>query len=302
MPRPPITEIGGNPFKPFARERIESSIDLPKLYAAIDRDPAIVGAGVVYVDTRYNAITLRAFQPICSVLPKRVVLQELPRPVTAEQYLEQQVKDPRQSRLISDIWDAGLACAGLIGGVVLMWSGGTVAAFTGSIGLVISAAGHAALGASAVQCYLGGTRVYLELTRPEANDELDNETWFKILSPLLETISLLGIASASLNTIKYLQILKRTTGLGWFGSSRKLTRQQRSKLMTEILSIRHPSLTAKQLKLKQRLGIFPKRFTPTQVRNTTKALIIESILSGIGIASSETIQNLAVILLEELAE
>lgn len=302
MPRPPITELGGNPFKPFARERIESSIDLPKLYAAIDRDPAIVGAGVVYVDVHYNAITLRAFQPVCSVLPKRVVLQELPRAVTAEQYLEQQVKDPRQSRLISDIWDAGLACAGLIGGVVLMWSGGTVAAFTGGIGLVISAAGHAALGASAVQCYLGGTRVYLELKRPEANDELDHETWFKILSPLLETISLLGIASASLNTIKYLQILKRTTGLGWFGSSRKLTRQQRSKLMTEILSIRHPSLTAKQLKLKQRLGIFPKRFTPTQVRNTTKALIIESILSGIGIASSETIQNLAVILLEELAE
>ncbi|QXI42792.1 NAD synthetase [Pseudomonas wayambapalatensis] len=302
MPRPPITELGGNPFKPFARARIESSIDLPKLYAAIDRDPAIVGAGVVYVDTHYNAITLRAFQPVCSVLPKRVVLQELPRPVTAEQYLEQQVKDPRQSRLISDIRDAGLACAGLIIGVLLIVSGGAVSVFTGGIGIVMTVAGRAAVVASGFQCAISASRVYLELQQPKDNDELDSQTWFKIVSPLLDTIALLGIAGSSLNTIKYLQARKRATGLGWFASSRNLSRQQRRKLMTEIISIRHPSLTSKQLKLKQRLGVLPKRYTPAQMQKATTELIKESINNGIGLASSEKFRNLAITLVEEIME
>ncbi|MFJ9991526.1 NAD synthetase [Pseudomonas putida] len=302
MPRPPITELGGNPFKPFARERIESSIDLPKLYAAIDRDPAIVGAGVVYVDTHYNAITLRAFQPVCSVLPKRLVLQELPRAVTAEQYLEQQVKDPRQSRLISDLWNTGLACTGFIGGLLLIVNGGVLTAITGGLGIAISIAGYGALLASAGQCAIGVRRVHLELHAPESNDELDNQTWFKIVAPLLDIISLLGIASASLNTIKYLQMRKRLTGAGWFSLSRTLSRQQRSSLMREILSIKHPSLTSKQLKLKQRLGTLPKRFTPAQIRKSTIAFISESILSGIGMIGNGMVQNLAVMLIEETSE
>ncbi|ANC01866.1 NAD synthetase [Pseudomonas putida] len=302
MPRPPITELGGNPFKPFARERIESAIDLQKLYAAIDRDPAIVGAGVVYVDTHYNAITLRAFQPVCSVLPKRVVLQELPRSVTAEQYLEQQVKDPRQARLISDVWNTGLACTGAIIGVVLMVSGGAVSVFTGGAGIVISVTNAAAVVASAGQCFAGLRRIGLEPEQPGENESNEPQTWFQIISPLLDVISLLGIASASLSTIKYLQIHKRATGRGWFASSSGLSRQQRRKLMTEILSIKHPSLTQKQLKLRRRLGLLPKRFTPAQLRKMTTALIGESLNIGIGVVGNGIIQNLAITLFEEVSE
>ncbi len=34
------------------RERVESSMDLRRLFAAIDADPAIAGAGVVYLDSQ----------------------------------------------------------------------------------------------------------------------------------------------------------------------------------------------------------------------------------------------------------
>ncbi len=54
----------------MARQRIESQINLPRLFAAIDADPGIVGAGVVYIDADFNVITLREFKPICSIKPR----------------------------------------------------------------------------------------------------------------------------------------------------------------------------------------------------------------------------------------
>ncbi len=60
----------------MARQRIESQINLPRLFAAIDADPGIVGAGVVYIDADFNVITLREFKPICSIKPKRIILRE----------------------------------------------------------------------------------------------------------------------------------------------------------------------------------------------------------------------------------
>ncbi len=61
------------------RKRIEGSIDLGRLFAAIDADPAIAGAGGVYLDDQLWPVTLRELQPVCSLLPKRVILREAPR-------------------------------------------------------------------------------------------------------------------------------------------------------------------------------------------------------------------------------
>lgn len=46
----------------MARQRMQGRIDQQKLFKAIDADPGIVGAGVVYIDADYNVITLREFQ------------------------------------------------------------------------------------------------------------------------------------------------------------------------------------------------------------------------------------------------
>lgn len=47
------------------RQRIESRIDLRRLFSAIDADPALIGAGVVYIDEDFNVLTLREFQAVC---------------------------------------------------------------------------------------------------------------------------------------------------------------------------------------------------------------------------------------------
>ena len=48
----PLLNIGmdSNRSQFMARQRIESQINLPRLFAVIDADPSIVGAGVVYID------------------------------------------------------------------------------------------------------------------------------------------------------------------------------------------------------------------------------------------------------------
>ncbi len=39
------------------RQRIESSIDLRRLFHVIDADPVLIGAGVVYIDADFNVVT-----------------------------------------------------------------------------------------------------------------------------------------------------------------------------------------------------------------------------------------------------
>ena len=62
----PLPGIGMDysPSQFMARQRIESQINLPRLFAAIDADPGFVDAGVVYIDAEFNVVTLREFKPI----------------------------------------------------------------------------------------------------------------------------------------------------------------------------------------------------------------------------------------------
>lgn len=47
--------LRNSPSQVMARQRIEARINTRKLFAAIDADPAIVGAGVVYIDADFTS-------------------------------------------------------------------------------------------------------------------------------------------------------------------------------------------------------------------------------------------------------
>lgn len=105
------------------RERIESSIDLRSLFASIDADPSIAGAGVVYLDDQLWPITLREFQPICSVLPKRVILREMPRSMARLDFVRQLEHEPRESQVVFEAVGVGLACTSAVLGWIVVTSG-----------------------------------------------------------------------------------------------------------------------------------------------------------------------------------
>src|SRR5476649_117691 len=98
------------------RQRLEGSLNLRQLFFAIDADPALIGAGVVYIDEAFNVVTLREFQAICSV-----------RPVEFKRMLEH---EPRESRLMAEAMSTAVTCAGALLSWVVVTSGFMLMPFT----------------------------------------------------------------------------------------------------------------------------------------------------------------------------
>ncbi|NIF17296.1 NAD synthetase [Pantoea sp. Cy-639] len=289
-----------NSSQQFARQRIQARINLPQMFAAIDADPRIVGAGVVYIDAHYNIVTLREFQPICSIRPKRVILREIKKYQTPDQYTQQLQHNPRESRVVKEAINTSLSCAGAVIGWFVVFSGTIAAPFSGGTSLVLTYVGGAAATASSIQCGIGVMRTVREVTNPAANDALDENQWYQAASMVLDGVSLLGVGASGLTTLKYLQVHKAATGRSWLELSKTLSRQQRKALTEELLSIKHPSLTAKQLKLQQVAGTLPKRYTPTEISHATQTLLRDSLGATLGLAGSATMQSIAVGLYEEI--
>ncbi|MFE2007796.1 NAD synthetase [Pseudomonas guariconensis] len=289
-----MDELGARPSTYLARMRIEQLIDLPRLFAVIDADPALIGAGVVYIDAQYNIVNLRRFQAVCSVVPKRVVIQELRRHVTPQQYVEQVQRGSRESRLLEEIANMGVACTGAVLSVALVIGGGGVSAVSAGLATPIMYLGMAGAVVSVVQCGIGIRRARAEYTNPGLVDRWDNDQWVLSVSRLLDAISLLAVLGSSYNMIKYLQHLRSVTGRSWSELLRPLGRQQRKALNNELLRISHPSLTKKQLKLAQQTGQMKKRLTAIEMKRVTSIQIRESLANVLGIAGNATVQSIVV--------
>lgn len=289
-----LDELGARPSTYLARMRIEQLIDLPRLFAVIDTDPALIGAGVVYIDAQYNIVNLRRFQAVCSVVPKRVVIQELRRHVTPQQYVEQVQRGSRESRLLEEMANMGVACTGAVLSVALVIVGGGVSAVSAGLATPIMYLGMAGAVVSVVQCGIGIRRARAEYTNPGLVDRWDNDQWVLSVSRLLDAISLLAVLAGSYNMIKYLQHLRSVTGRSWSELLRPLGRQQRKALNNELLRISHPSLTKKQLKLAQQTGQMKKRLTDIEMKRVTSIQIRESLANVLGIAGNATVQSIVV--------
>ena len=300
----PLASIGmdSNRSQFMARQRIESEINVPRLFAAIDADPAIVGAGVVYIDANFNVVTLREFQPICSIAPKRVILREAQKYIAPTQFAQQVQDNPRESRLVGEAVNTTLSCAGAVIGWIVVLSGSVAVPFSAGASSVVVALGYTAATASSLQCFASGYRTVNEVRNPAKNDQLDSEEWYQYTMIALDAASLVGVGASSLATLKSVRLNKATTGKSVREVLRGLNRQERAKLTKELLSINDPRLSSKMIKLKQLSGELPKRFTPTEVKHATVTQIKDALGAVIGFtgsAVSGNVRTIAVGLYEE---
>lgn len=289
----------------LARQRIESQINLPRLFAAIDADPGIVGAGVVYIDADFNVVTLREFNPICSIKPKRIILREAQKYIAPSQFAQQVQDNPRESRLVAEAVNTTLSCAGAVIGWIVVLSGSVAVPFSAGASTVVVAIGYAAATASTAQCVVGGYRTVNEVTNPARNDYLDGEAWYQYASIALDATSLLGVGASTLTTVKLVRLNRATTGKSVREVLRGLNRQERAKLTKELLSINDPRLSTKMLKLKQLAGDLPKRFAATELKHATVTQIKDAVGAAIGFTGSAlagNVKTLAIGLYEEIEE
>lgn len=297
-----MTNVLGSNRQQMARQKLLLTLDQQKLFRAIDADPGIVGAGVVYIDAQYNVIVLREFQPICSIAPKRLILQEAPPYTSPEQFMTQLTSGPRERKVVSEAMNASATCLSAALGWIVMFSGTVAVPFSAGASLALTAVGYAAAAAGTGQCLMGGYRVYNEMNDPDQNDWLDNNDTVQTVMGIMDGVSLLGVGASGATTVRFLQVRKAATGKSWRELFHLLSRQQRKALAKELQMIKHPSLTAKQLKLQQAAGTAIKRFTPTQIQHATKTLIQDSIGASLGFGSSSFVQSVAVGLYEEITE
>lgn len=293
----------------LARQRIESQINLPRLFAVIDADPSIVGAGVVYIDANFNVVSLREFQPICSIKPKRLILREAQKYIAPAQFVEQVKTNPREGRLMKEAVDTGLSCGAAVIGWIVVFSGSVAVPFTAGASAFVVGVGVTAALASTAQCGFGVARTYNEVLEPDANDRMDDAEWYKIVSPILDGASLVGIGTGALTTVKLLKANKAAAlGKSWYELLRGLSRQERKKLTKELLSLRDPSLTSKLLKLQQRAAKLTKSYSSTEIRHATLTQLKDALGGVLGIAGSYRSGNvgaastLAIGLYEDLSE
>lgn len=287
------------------RQRIESSLDLRRLFFAIDSDPVLIGAGVVYIDEDFNVVTLREFQAICSVRPIKVVLREAPRYVGPVEFKRMLEHEPRESELVREALSTTATCVGALLSWVVISSGIMFMPFTGGASAVIAFVGKAAAVASTIQCFSGAVRTFGEAYNPQFNDELDNNAWYDAAMTVLDGVALLGVTNSALVTVKAINTATRVTGKTPRQVLRGLSRQERAKLNNELLRIRDPRLTTKLLKLEQTAGRAPKRISATEMKQATANHIRDTWAATLGFTSSAmtgNVKTLAIGLYEEVTE
>lgn len=287
------------------RQRIESSIDLHRLFFAIDADPELIGAGVVYIDADFNVVTLREFQAVCSVQPKKVVLREAPRAVGPAEFKRMLEHEPRESRLVAEAVNTAVTCAGALLSWVMVTSGVALMPFTAGTSAVISFIGKAAAVAGTVQCIAGVIRTGSEAAFPELNDYLDSEPWYQDATVVLDSVALLGVATSMLVTVKAVNTATRVSGKSVRQVLKGLTRQERAKLNNELLRIRDPRLTPKLLKLEKSASRVAKRISATQMQHATATHIMDVLAASLSFTSSATsgnVRTLAMGIYEELSQ
>ena len=287
------------------RQWVESTIDLRKLFAAIDADPAIVGAGVVYLDAHLRVIVLREFQPICSVVPKKVILREAPSYVGRVEFARRLANEPREADVTFEAVNAGVACASAVISWLVMVGGSALSPFTFGATGVVAAIGYSSAIASSVQCVIGARRTYNEMTDPARNDALDGEPWYQAVMAGLDAASLLGASNAAMSTVRFVSMLKKTTGKNTHQVLKGLSRQERVKLTKELLSINHPEISRKMIKLKQMAGELPKRYTSAEIKRGTVVQMVDAVgaISSItGSVRSGNTRTIALGLYEQASE
>ncbi|WP_330208999.1 NAD synthetase, partial [Pseudomonas sp. Z13] len=230
---------------------------------------------------------------------------EAPRSVGRVEFIRRLEHEPRESQVVFELLNTALACTAALISWRVAISGTSLIPFSAGASGVVTAIGVSAGLASGVQCLNGFVRVRNELFNSAQNNYLDSDEWYQAVTAGLDAASLLGAGVTSMATIRLVTVLRKTTGKSLRQVLKGLNRQERVRLTNELLSINRPEMTRKLIKLKQRMGDMPRRYSSAEIRQGTIAQIQDAIGAALGVAGSAmsgNIRTIAVGLYEEVSE
>jgi hypothetical protein len=295
------TLLGRQTFgQQYLQSRLEISLDKQRLFSAIDADPALSGAGVVYVDSRLNVITLREFEPVCRIKPIKVVIREPLQALSDQQFIATS-KDPRESKMVMEAISTGLACAGMAFSIIAIFTSAAAVPVTGGTSSAMTYVAYTAALATGAQCINGAARVTMEAVAPSRLDALDSEEWYSTVMTALDVISLAGVAVSGYQMIKYVKVLN-SEGQSVRTVLQGLNRSERKRLTEEIIRQNRPGVSNKMRKMLQAQGVYPVRYAADRLQITTVSQIYDSfaaLLAFTGSAGSGVVRQLSINVYEE---
>lgn len=291
-----------NPFaEQQLRRRLALTLDQEKIFAAIDDDPALIGAAVVFIDAHGNSVRLREFEAICHNDPIRVVLREPPQTMSAPEFVSEVKSSPRESRIVLEATGAALSCsAAVLAWVVVVTAGGAVA-FSGGASGVLTVMAYSAAIASSAQCINGVVRTGMEVKAPQVNDSLDSNEWYRNATIAVDLISLGGASAAGLMTVRGIKILN-AQGIPTERALNGLTRAERKRLSREIVRSNYPGISNRMLKYFERTGQVDRRLSNAIIRNTTIRQIKDAVGAGLAFSGSAIGGNIRAIAVAVVAD
>lgn len=295
------TLLGRQTFgQQYLQSRLDISLDKQRLFSAIDADPALSGAGVVYVDSRLNVITLREFEPVCRIKPIKVVIREPLQALSDQQFIATS-KDPRESKMVMEAISTGLACAGMAFSIIAIFTSAAAIPVTGGTSSAMTYVAYTAALATGAQCINGAARVTMEAVAPSRLDALDSEEWYSTVMIALDVISLAGVAVSGYQMIKYVKVLN-SEGQSVRTVLQGLNRTERKRLTEEIIRQNRPGVSNKMRKMLQAQGVYPIRYAADRLQRTTVSQIYDSfaaLLAFTGSAGSGVVRQLSINVYEE---
>lgn len=288
--------FGDNYNQSRLRQRAQRAVNLQRLFAAIDADPELSGAGVAYIDSAQTTIFLREFSPICRREPIVVVLREPPRPMGMEAHAADLARNPRESRTIAEGIGAAFSCSAAILSWAVVLGGIGAVPLSGGASMGLTALAYSAMIASSLQCVNSGARTVSEIVSPEFNEILDSQAWYMITAEVLDYISLAGATASGFATIKMVKTLG-AQGIGIREALRGLDRTQRARLTKEVIRVNHPVASNRMIKFMQKNGRYPKRYSSTEISQATALHIKNALgatLSFTGSAIGGNISSIAI--------
>ncbi|TDT44437.1 hypothetical protein DES49_0540 [Halospina denitrificans] len=267
------------------KERLEFALNKDKLFKAIDSDPALIGAGVVFIDNRGVAVTLREFEPLCFTRPVRVILREPPREMSGLDYVSEVKTKSTESNLVAEAAGMTLSCGAAVLGWVVVWTSGAAIPFSGGGSSIFTVMAYSAATASSVQCMNGMGRTASEVYAPEVNDKLDSEEWYQHATLALDAISLGGATATGLITMRGIKLLN-SSGVTLRQTLNGLNRQQRRRLSREIARSNAAGISNGTLKFMERVGKIQKRYSNEAIRTTTIRQMKDALGAGMSVGGS----------------
>lgn len=293
-------------------------LNFKALGSSMDCTREFFQAGIIYADgpTRYLVRPCQRQANGQSGIVTHVIVTKTPPQGSQNSVGKTLTQAVSSTSLGTEIASTVLSCGAMLVTAGVAIAGGAATPITAGASGALVAIGYAGAAATGLQCLNGIYRLYdIGDTNGENVAWLDSQNWYVTTSTALDLISLASAGGALKEALATYRAMKSVSSLKVTEWLKSYPRADRARLTELIIKAQNPGISAKEIKIALRAGLYPKRFPVEPIQNelrkqlanvaTSAAALVGSGVSGViatpgnipksGRYIFGTIQSLAVI-------